>query len=202
MAKKKSKSKIMSRSKKRVYLVAVIIGAVAMMAGIGGVILFINRQQSVPASEVIIPMSPATVDARRDRIEAIYDSLKLTDTYTLVGENVFGAKKQYSYDKGRTFSSEKRYVHDAAVDVTANELKKKIEAAGFTYFDEPYPGSTVVQYHFKSIKGEYIRLTVSSKPRDDDIYARHKTDEKFFELDPNAGPSNVIIKVNLDDNNE
>ena len=48
-------------------------------------------------------------------------------------------------------------------------LRPKIEAAGFTFVEEPYPNAVDVQLHFKSAKGEYVRLTVSSKPRDDAV---------------------------------
>lgn len=138
---------------------------------------------------------------RKDRIEAIYSNLHLDDSYVLTGSDVFGEKRMYSWDRGRTYSSTKMYTHDANVDTTVAELKHKIETAGFAYFDEPYPGSGSIQYHFKSGDSEYIRLTVSSQ-----LYDRVLLDKdspiKPYEVDTNTGPSNVIIKVNLDDNNE
>ena len=148
----------------------------------------------------------ANVVSRKDRIVAIYDSLKLGDEYQMVDSNVFGEKKVYEWDAGRTYSSSKEYEVGANVDVVIADLKKSIEAAGFHYFDEPYPGSWMYQYHFKSDKNEYIRLSVHSKPkwdasRDDALMKRDFSDA-LFNMDPNAGPSSVTIKVNLDDNNE
>ncbi|MDB5177115.1 MAG: exported protein of unknown function [Candidatus Saccharibacteria bacterium] len=198
----KPKTKAVAGTKKRIYIIIAVVVAVLVLVVVVGARVIAHIQHTAQSVETIVPMSPTDVDARRDRIQAIYANLNLGTGYTLTSKNVFGAKKQYSYDKGRTFSSEKDFTHDANVDTTANELKQKIEAARFKYFDEPYPGSIQVQYHFKSAKGEYIRLTVSSKPVDDYVRSHHKTDDKFFGMDKNAGPSNVIIKVNLDDNNE
>lgn len=149
---------------------------------------------------LITNLIPNTV--RKNRIEAIYASLNLGSSYTLTGSDVFGDKRVYSWDAGRTYSSTKQYRHDGNVDTIVAELKTKIELAGFAYFDEPYPGSGSVQYHFKSSDGEYIRLTVSSKAYDDAIYSQSPASIKPYEADTNTGPSNVIIKVNLDDNNE
>jgi hypothetical protein len=42
-------------------------------------------------------------------------------------------------------------------------------------------------------------MTVSSKVRDDALMANSKNGNS---MSPNNGPSNVILKVNLDDNNE
>lgn len=142
------------------------------------------------------------------RINQIYDSLGIDTAgkYIIQRENVFGDKRVYDYDKGRTFSSEKNYIRAAAVDVTAKELDTAIKNAGFEFFDEPYAGSMQIQYHYKSSKGEYIRMSVSSKLRDDafqnEFLMTGKASDELFKIDPNAGPSNVTIKVNLDDNNE
>lgn len=144
--------------------------------------------------------------ARLDRINGIYTSLHLDDSYIVEKSNVFGDKRVYSYDKSRTYSSEMDYVHADTVSNTVAQLDAKIKAAGFMFFDEPYPGSAQIQYHYKSSNGEYIRLTVVSKPYLDaqmnagmmkqDVAAATKS------LNANAGPTHIIIKVNLDDNNE
>lgn len=144
--------------------------------------------------------------ARLSRIDAVYSSLKLDDSYRVVGVNVFGDKRVYDNDKGRTFSSEIDYVHGDTVNNTVAKLDEKVKAAGFSFITEPYAGSTSTQYHYKSAEGEYLRLTVSSKPYDDattSAYVMNKdTNDIISTLDKNAGPSNVIIKVNLNDNNE
>jgi hypothetical protein len=139
-------------------------------------------------------------DARKDRIVAIYDSLDLSKhDYQITGKNVFGDKRPYEWDSSRSYSSSVNYIRRANVDTTAAELRTAIEKAGFTYFDEPYPGSAFKEYHFKSAQGEYVRLNVSSKPRDD---AFRTNEDAAKNIDPNMGPSSVTIKVNLDDNNE
>jgi hypothetical protein len=144
--------------------------------------------------------------ARYDRIQAIYSSLKLDDSYRVETANVFGQKRVYSWDKSRTYSSEIKYVHGDTVSNTVAELDGKIKAAGFTFMNEPYAGSVFTQYHYKSADGEYIRLSVSSKPYDDATASAYVMDKDTTEiintLDKNAGPANVVIKVNLDDNNE
>lgn len=139
---------------------------------------------------------------RKARIVAIYDSLKLGSEYKVTQESVFGEKRVYDWDAGRSYSSSKNYERDADVDVTVAELRKSIEAAGFKFFDEPYAGSMHTQFHFKSDSKEYIRLTVSSKARDEAFHGKTAPSESDYAIDPNSGPSNVIIKVNLDDNNE
>ncbi len=152
----------------------------------------------------------AQVAARFDRIEAIYADFNLDqDQYQLQSSNVFGDKRPYEggqAGEGRTFSSSKQYQRGTTVSEAVADLDGKIKAAGFTYFEEPYPGSVNKQLHYKSTKGEYVRLSVSSKPYDDawrnaalmglSVPANLET------IDTNAGPVNVTIKVNLDDNNE
>lgn len=155
----------------------------------------------------------ATIDAnnqaRLDRIKDIYTSLQLNeDDYKVVEADVFGEKRAYEWDAGRSYSSVIRYVHGDTVNNTFNELDEKIRSAGFTFVDEPYPSLPSKQYHYKSEKGEYVRLTVSSKVYDDasfnasvlnkSIPAAIDQDKAVF----NQAPANVTIKVNLDDNNE
>ena len=155
---------------------------------------------------VVTIIPKVTNDARLHRINDIYASLNIGDTYIIQRNNVFGEKRLYDYDKSRSYSSEKDFTRGAPVDVTTKELDTAIKAAGFKFIDEPYAGSAYIQYHYKSSKGEYIRLTVSSKLRDDAFQNSFLMTGKFsdedFKIDPNAGPSNVVIKVNLDDNNE
>lgn len=146
-------------------------------------------------------------DARLSKIQGIYSSLSIGDSYEVTKVNVFGDKRVYVYDKGRSFSSEIDYLHADTVSNTVADLDGKIKSAGFSFVDEPYPGSGSTQYHYKSAKGEYIRLTVSSKPYDDAytnalLMDKDSVGALYQTFDKNAGPSNVIIKVNLDDNNE
>ncbi|MFZ1301034.1 MAG: hypothetical protein WAQ27_00410 [Candidatus Microsaccharimonas sp.] len=144
---------------------------------------------------------------RLARIQDIYKSLDLGDNYLLQTSNVFGDKRVYGSDASRTQSSEADYVHAGTVIDTVADLDAKIKAAGFTFVEEPYAGSVFKQYHYKSDNGAYVRLTVSSKVYDDAVFNaavidKNSTENLIAKYDTNAGPSNVVIKVNLDDNNE
>lgn len=144
---------------------------------------------------------------RKNRILSIYSSLNLnSEKYIITSESIFGDKRVYNWDSSRSFSSVRKYVRGANVDVTVKELKAAIANAGFVFFEEPLPGSTSVQLHYKSQKNEYIRMSVSSKLRDDAFYNELHMgvtiSPETLAINPNAGPSNVTIKVNLDDNNE
>jgi hypothetical protein len=143
--------------------------------------------------------------ARLDRINAIYASLNLDDSYILSDSMVFGDKRVYEWDDSRTYSSRKEYIKADTVSNTVAELDAKIKAAGFGFIDEPYPGTVSTQYHYKSPNGEYVRLTVASKPYWDatsNAALMNQSLDNFSSMDTNAGPSKVTIKVNLDDNNE
>lgn len=164
----------------------------------------------VAAGVIVIALSANTIlgavmsATRLSQINAIYGSLKLGNEYSLVSESVFGDKRVYQYDKGRTQSSQKIYMRQADVDVTVAELRAKIDAAGFKYIGEPYPGSLQTQLHFESKDHHYIRLTVSSYHRDS---VARSGDMSLLEIydkshSPKEAPSEVTIKVNLDDNNE
>jgi hypothetical protein len=145
-------------------------------------------------------------DLRLRRINQIYSSIELPANTYFNTQNIFGDKRPYPYDKGRSFSSQKSFVVAKTVTETTDIMDKAIKAAGYTFFEEAYPGSTSKEYHYKTSRGEYIRLSVSSKLRDDaassEVLMNGKFDDAFFKIDPNAGPSSVILKVNLDDNNE
>ena len=59
-------------------------------------------------------------------------------------------------------------------------------------------------YIYKSPRNEYLRVSVESKTRGDDFFNKSQMGLSINDIttSPNAGPSNVTIKVNLDDNNE
>jgi len=147
---------------------------------------------------------------RKERILNIYSSLNLdavSDDYMVpTSSNIFGERRIYEWDKGRTYSSQIDYVRKADVTTTANEIDKAIKDAGYSFYEDRYPGSLQKTPTYKSKNGEYIRVTVSSKLRDDALWnemlMKENVSEATSNIDPNAGPSNVQIKVNLDDNNE
>lgn len=188
-----TKKKKLTRSPRRIAFSIFIIAVALAMVGVLTFLSYktINRLES---------------ESRVTRIVAIYDSLRLDDTYKLHDEAVFGDKRVYSYDKSRTYSSSREYQRGATVSATMDELAKAALAAGFTALEEPYPGSLIQERHFKSDKNEYLRITVSSKPRDDALrnssLMTGELSDAALSVDANSGPSNVVIKVNLDDNNE
>jgi hypothetical protein len=146
-------------------------------------------------------MVARTNQTRLDRISAIYTSFELGDSYRIAASDVFGDKRVYEWEKGRTYASRVEYGHNDTVSNTFADLKRKIESAGFEYFDTEYEGSVTQQYHFKNADGEYVRVSVeSSDVRDMTVYG---TSSSITDIaDTNAAPSYVTIKVNLDDNNE
>lgn len=137
-------------------------------------------------------------EAREDRIRAIYDSIELDESFDVTREDIFGEKRAYEWDEGRTYSSSKEYRRDNDVRDTKSVAKKAIEEAGFRLFDEPYAGSVASQYHFKNNRGEYVRLSVMSQSS----LSAGQSDEPLTEEQRWEAPSVVVIKVNLDDNNE
>lgn len=144
-------------------------------------------------------------NVRKDGITSIFNSLKLDDQkYTLTYESIFGDKRIYEWDSSRSYSSVRTYVRGANVDTTVAELKQLIAKTNFKFYEEPYPGGTSFMYIYKSPRNEYLRVSVSSKTRQDNFFNRYKMGLPTGDIatNPNDGPSNVTIKVNLDDNNE
>lgn len=150
-------------------------------------------------------VSSNTAQQRYDRITSIYDNFKLGAGYPIESADVFGDKRVNNADRSRTYSSMVEYLHGDTVSNTVADVDTKIKASGFAFFDEPYPGSKEVQYHYKSKNHEYVRLTVKSKPYMDALLnanAMKQGYEALQHMDTNQGPALVTIKVNLDDNNE
>lgn len=143
---------------------------------------------------------------RLSRINNVYDTINVGNAYEPTYSNIFADKRPYQWDNSRTYSSEVKYVHGDTVSNTVADLDAKIKAAGFEFVDEPYPDSTTTQFHYKSSDNIYVRLSVSSKPYDDAIQnafiMRRDVPQSVYDMDKNAAPSNVVLKVNLDDNNE
>ena len=145
-------------------------------------------------------------DIRLNRINEIYSSIQLPQNTYFNDATVFGDKRPHDYDSDRSTASVKTFVVAKTVNDTFAEIDSAIKAAGYTQFEEAYPGSTSKEFHYKTDRGEYIRLNVTSKLRGDaasnEILMNGKFSDEFFKIDPNAGPSRVTLKVNLDDNNE
>ena len=139
---------------------------------------------------------------RLHRIEAIYGSLDLGTSYRGVHSNVFGDKRIYSWDKGRSASSSIEYTHNDTPANTRADLGKKIIAAGFVRVGGAYEGSPEPQDHYKNSSGEYIRVATASKYVQDAMtYGPLSKDDPLVNH-KDESPTYVTIKVNLDDNNE
>lgn len=143
-----------------------------------------------------------TNSQRLDRIQSIYASLKLDDSYREARSDIFGDKRVYDWDKGRTWSSSIEYGKNSSRSETFNDLKKRITAAGFKQIPGPNYGEVARQDHYKSDKNEYIRVSVdTSAVYDGILYGTDWPSPQTKDATENA-PVYVTIKVNLDDNNE
>jgi hypothetical protein len=191
-----TKKSTKQHQKKGYQFIGIGIVLLMLVSGVAG--YYVNTWQS--------NLADAPNEARLTRINEIYENLKLDPIkYQPLSSEVFGDKRVYEWDSGRTYSSAQTYQYGANVDTAVAELRKSIEVTGFTYFDEPYPGSVFTQLHFKSAKNEFIRLSIESKPRFDALrneILMNSSVQASTDMDPNAGPSTITIKVNLDDNNE
>lgn len=149
---------------------------------------------------------PKTInDIRKDRIISIYKSLNLsTQKYLLQSQSIFGDKRVYSWDSGRSASSMISVVRDTDVKTAFNELKAAVAKTDFKFYQEPYPGGADYIYIYKSPRNEYLRISASSKTRADEFFNKYHMglSTSGIATDPNTGPTNIVIKVNLDDNNE
>ena len=145
-----------------------------------------------------------TNKSRLNQIERIYADLKLDDTYRLAKSDIFGDKRVYNWDKSRTYSSSAEYGRNDTTANTFANLKSKAEAAGFTQVGDVY-GGVARQLYFKNANGVYLRISVNPKAwQDAIIYGTSSAEETGFVMNDiaNAAPVYVIIRVNLDDNNE
>ena len=154
----------------------------------------------------LVTVSAIQNNARAQRINQIFNSIPIPEKNFHYREDIFAEKRVYVYDASRSSSSLKEFVIASNVDTTFALMDKSIRDAGYTFFDEPYPGSVSRQFHYKTDRGEYIRMSVSSKLRDDaassEIIMTGKLSDEFFAINANSGPATVTLKVNLDDNNE
>ena len=143
---------------------------------------------------------PSQVNAaRKSEIVSVFDSIKLDQSYSLQSENIFGKKQVYDWDKSRSYSSSRGYIRAADASSTAKDLRKRIQDAGFKEIDHPYP----YQWQYSSANGTYVRFDAIGKARSD-CYFNMSTMKMSTSSCPdgNQGPTEVTLKVNLDDNNE
>lgn len=139
---------------------------------------------------------------RYDKIMGIYSKLDLDKSYRAVKSDVFGDKRVYSWDKGRSYSSSQVYARNATPADTAADLQKKIEAAGFQYVQTEYADSTNPVFEYRNKSGNWIRVSPESKfVYDAYTFGTTSASDPLVNHKDEA-PSYVTIKVNLDDNNE
>lgn len=195
MIKKSLHKKVLEVNKKQIIIhkspLTYFVAALLVLALIGAV-AFGAYKYSVTANN----------KARLSKIIDIYTDLQLEEAYRPTKANVFGDKRVYEWDSGRTYASSVEYAHKAApADVRAS-LRKKVEGAGFKFVQTEYEGSIRPIDEFKNEEGNYIRVAVTSK------YVNDKYTFGDYDLDDplvnhsNEAPSYVEVKVNLDDNNE
>ena len=143
-----------------------------------------------------------TSHTRLNEISSVYSSLNLDESYRVAKADVFGDKREYSWDNSRTYSSSVEYGKNASVSATFDDLKKRIEQAGFVQIEGPDYGPAARQDHYKSSDGKYIRVSVESKAWHDAMLYGLETPAPESPEAFETGPVYVTIKVNLDDNNE
>lgn len=139
----------------------------------------------------------AEIDQRKQRIENIFDSIDLDDSYKVTSVDIFGDKRFHAWDNSRTYASSIEYMRFEPVDETIANAVAAIEKAGFDIIEKPQSTAVIFEYQFKNSQNEYLRLTVSSREVNDTII----TGQPAKEAGKNSSPSVVNIKVNLDNNN-
>jgi len=143
-----------------------------------------------------------TSHTRLNEISSIYSSLNLDESYRIAKSDVFGDKREYSWDSSRSFSSSVEYGKNASVSATFSDLKNRIQLAGFEQIEGPNYGPIARQDHYKNSDGQYIRVSVESKAWHDAILYGLETPAPQSPDASENGPVYVTIRVNLDDNNE
>lgn len=138
-------------------------------------------------------LQAAQADQRKQRIEAIFDSFGLDDSYKVTKVDIAGDKQVYAWDDGRSYTSSIEYMRFEEVDETVKLTKRAIEDAGFEVMSKPLPDSVNNQYIFKNSSHEHIIMTVTSREVNDALL----TGDSIKDIDENASPSVVLLKVNL-----
>ena len=145
---------------------------------------------------------------RAARVHEIYDSLQLSATeFIYQGGAIAGERRLYKDDGTRSWSSYAHYLRGADVDTTVDELNRRITSIGFKEISRSDDRAAAVEIHYENDKSEFVRVIVHSKVRQEyfqnaELMGRSTEEIIANAVDPNAGPSKITIKVNLDNNNE
>jgi hypothetical protein len=198
---------ILSTANKRIALVkkptitkAIILASLSLLMVVTMYMPFhaSNRTELGLHDDTVVSMTTEEKQARKEKIEAIYSKIIAGEAYVLKSETVVGEKVLYGSDKTRSRSSLKVYTGNMNVDKAAADLKQKIESVGYVSDGEQYNNQNAIGYHFKSTDNTYVRLSVTGRTFNE----VQETLEDLNKIDPNSGPVEVKIRVNIDDNNE
>ncbi|HEY8886416.1 MAG TPA: hypothetical protein VIM31_02885 [Candidatus Microsaccharimonas sp.] len=190
MAKKYTKQQHEKHQKRHRIIVGLSIVVVAVLLGL----IF---------SFIIIPK--VINDTRLNRINHIFSSIQGPALVYDETDHIFGDKRLYEWDASRSYASSKTLVVGKTVTDAFDLFDKAIVAAGYTPVQDAHPNSVVKERTYKTPRGEYVYLDAVSKLRTDAFQNQvwmGSTENNFRNIDPNAGPASVTLRVNLDDNNE
>lgn len=145
---------------------------------------------------------PSIVHKNREaHVKSIVASLELDESYIKQKEFIYGDKRPNGLNGDKDKSSYVAYVRGANVDRTVDDLRQKIEAAGFKFERDKNPNGAIVHYQFRSESGEILYLSVSSKLRNDAIQNANLMGQNVDasnSINTNAGPSEITIKIDID----
>ena len=144
---------------------------------------------------------------RAARVHEIYASLQLSDDYVYQTGAIAGERRLYKQDGTRSWSSYQTYLRGASLTQTVKELNDSIIKAGFKQIWQSENASVIAERRYVNDKQEYIRFKAESKLRleyyqNSYLMGLDTATIQKNAIDPESGPIRVMIKVNLDDNNE
>lgn len=184
MATKKTQKKKQTEERSKVFAVLILLVIVA--------VLLVGLVYVVPG---------IAHKTRESHVKSIVTSLQLDESYVLQREFIYGDKRPNGLDGKKDTTSYVAYVRGADVNATVNDLRQKIEAAGFKFEKDDNPNGAIVKYQFKSDSNETIYLSVSSKLRNDAIQNATLMGENADSstgINTNLGPSEITIKIDID----
>lgn len=181
-----SKTHILLRKSMVVYVSLVFIGFVLV---------------SLSTLAIVSANRTYSIYERENRISDIYNSLKLDSTYRFANADIFGEKRPYSWDKGRTMASSVSYGRNAGRAATFADLKIRILNAGFTQIEGPDYGEIARQDHYVNDFGEYVRVSIDTEEQYSSLLYGTDYPSAQSIISDEDGPVYVTIRVNLDDNN-
>lgn len=136
---------------------------------------------------------------REMRIVAVYDNLKLDDSYRIAKQDIFGDLRVNPNKERGIESSVTEYGKNASRSRTFADLEKHIKQAGFTKIGTSNYAAASHQDRYRNNKGESIRVSVqTSAVHNAGLYGTSMPKPGSEEM-LEKGPVYVTIKVNLDE---